>query len=124
MVWKSALCIVALSALLCGCGSSTANNAGNNTPPGKTDSDESVAQAPTGEGKLSGDLTVLAFKGGYGLDFYQTAGTEFQTKNPGLSVKVDGSADVDKQVRTNMLAGTPPDLMYPGWRYDHWTAAD
>ncbi len=81
-------------------------------------------EAPTGEGKLSGDLSVLAFKGGYDIDFYQQSAKEFLAKNPDLKITVDGSPDVADQIRPAMLAGNPPDLMYPSWKYDHWGAAE
>src|SRR5579862_6366210 len=78
--------------------------------------------AKTGEDDKN-TLTVLAFKGGYDVDFYQKAGEEFQAKNPPWKVKVEGSPDIADQVRTDMLAGNPPDLMYPSWKYDLWNAA-
>ncbi|HTQ12012.1 MAG TPA: extracellular solute-binding protein [Fimbriimonadaceae bacterium] len=106
--------IVVLALALAGCGG----------PKGGGRPTATVEYAPTGEGKLSGSLNVLAFKGGYGIDFYQEAGSEFQAKNPGLIVKVDGSPDVADQVRTAMLAGDPPDLMFPSWKYDFWMAVE
>src|SRR5579862_9224561 len=99
MVWKSGFCVVAVSALLTGCGAPSDSGKDASSAP------DEVKSAPTGAAKLSGDLSVLAFKGGYGLDFYQRAGDEFQAKNAGLKVKVDGSPDVDKTIRTEMLAG-------------------
>jgi hypothetical protein len=52
--------------------------------------DDSTAaiEAPTGEGKLSGKLDVVAFKGGYDIDFYAATGKEFADKNLVL-VEVD-----------------------------------
>jgi N-acetylglucosamine transport system substrate-binding protein len=110
MDWKTGLCIVAATGMLIGCGGP------------KDDAEKGGGVAA--DGKLSGDLTVLAFKGGYGIDFYQKAADEFQAKNPGLKITVDGSPEIAEQIRTNMLAGNPPDLMYPGWKYDHWNAAE
>lgn len=122
MNWKIGLGMIGLAALLAGCGPQADNkDAGKGTGAGDT---VKAAEAPTGEGKVSGDLTVLAFKGGYDIDFYKQAGEEFQSKNPDLKIKVDGSPDIAAQIRTNMLAGSPPDLMYPGWKYDHWNAAE
>jgi len=107
---KSTLAVLAI--LLAGCGVSKA--------PPKAD----VKYAPAGEGVLSGSLSVLAFKGGYGIDFYQAAGAEFQARNPGLKITVDGSPDIADQIRTSMLSGNPPDLMYPSWKYDFWNAVE
>ena len=86
--------------------------------------------APTGggtpveAGKLSGDLEVQAFQGGYGIDFYQQAGKEFAEKNPDLKVKVDGNPRVWEQLRPRFVGGTPPDLLFPGWGMDHWALAE
>jgi len=118
--FKSKLGIVVALALIAGCG-----GPGNGTKDSSGgESGAKIKDAPTGEGKLSGDLTVLAFKGGYDIDFYQAVGAEFQAKNPGLHITVDGSPDIADQIRTSMLAGSPPDLMYPSWKYDHWNAAE
>lgn len=120
MDWKSGLIVVCAAALAGGCG----GPAETEKEPEKGGTPVSdLRQAPTGAGELSGDLTVLAFKGGYDIDFYQKAGEEFQAKNPKLKIKVDGSPDVADQIRTKMLAGQAPDLMYPSWKYDFWNAA-
>lgn len=79
-------------------------------------------QAPTGTAK--GNVEVVAFKGGYGIDFYQTAATEFNKAHPGAHVTVTGDPHVWEQLRPRMVAGTPPDLMYPGWGMDHWKLAE
>jgi N-acetylglucosamine transport system substrate-binding protein len=80
----------------------------------------SPSMAPTGVEKPKGTLEVVAFKGGYGIDFYQQAAKEFSAKNPGVEVKVDGNPRVWEQLKPKLVAGSPPDLMYPGWGMDHW----
>lgn len=88
---------------------------------------ESTA-APTAaagtSGKLTGNIEVAAFKGGYGIDFYEQAGKELEQKNPGLKVKVSGDPRVWESLRPRLVGGTPPDLMYPGWGMDHWALAN
>jgi N-acetylglucosamine transport system substrate-binding protein len=73
-----------------------------------------------GDAKSAGSLDVVAFKGGYGIDMYQQMAKEFESKNPGLKVHVDGNPRVWEQLRPRMLSGNPPDLMFPGWGMDHW----
>lgn len=79
--------------------------------------------APTGEGKLSGKLEVMAFKGGYGIDFYEQAAKEFAEKHPGLDISVKGGPRVWEELRPRFVAGNPPDLVFPGWDFDHWALA-
>lgn len=70
------------------------------------------------------DVEVMAFKGGYDIDFYQTAATEFNAKNPGVKVTVDGDPRVWEKIRPRLVAGSPPSLMLPGWGFDQWAAAE
>jgi N-acetylglucosamine transport system substrate-binding protein len=78
--------------------------------------------APTGE-NAKGKIEVQAFKGGYGIDFYQQAAKEFDQKQ-GTTTTVDGGPRVWEQLRPRFLAGDPPDLAFPGWDMDHWALAD
>ncbi|MEZ0327212.1 MAG: extracellular solute-binding protein [Fimbriimonas sp.] len=114
----------ALAALLVlaaiGCGPKT-----EETPTGTGGGEvaSNVKQAPTGEGEVKGEIEVQAFKGGYGIDFYQQAAKEFDEKN-GTKTTVDGGPRVWEQLRTRFVANTPPDLTFPGWDMDHWALAD
>lgn len=112
--WMQAACAVMLSSVLVACGPKEA--------PTK-DGNAETASAKT-EPDAAGDLDVAAFKGGYDIDFFEAAGKEFAEKNPGKVVKVWGSPRVWEQLRTKILAGDTPDLMYPGWGMDHWALAD
>lgn len=94
--------------VLAGCGSSGTSPSGS---------------APVG-GKVEGAVEVAAFKGGYGIDFYEAAAKEFEAKNPGVTVKVSGNPRIWEQLRPRLVAGSPPDLMYPGWGMDHWALAE
>lgn len=80
--------------------------------------------SPTGEGKVEGAIEVMAFKGGYGIDLYESAAKEFQEKNPGTTVTVSGNPRVWEQIRPRMVAENPPDLMFPGWGMDHWALVE
>lgn len=75
-------------------------------------------------GKLTGNLEVQAFKGGYDIDFYQQAAKEFEAKNPGLKITVEGNPRVWEQLKLRFAGGDPPDLTFPGWGMDVWTLVD
>ena len=101
--------------LLAGCHSGGSSGSGDSTE---------VNNSLTGTAKLSGKVDVKAFKGGYGIDFYQDAAKEFDQKNPGVTTTVAGDPRIWEQLRPLLNGGTPPDLMFPGWGMDHWLLAD
>lgn len=124
MKFVHALLAGSLLFALAGCGSSPSGDSGSSAQGGSGGGSDEVptVEAPTGSGTLTGSLEVQVFKGGYGLDFWQQAGKEFQAKNPGLQVTVDGSPDVASMLQPRLVNGTPPDLMYPGWKLPIWAA--
>ncbi|MFY9235516.1 MAG: extracellular solute-binding protein [Fimbriimonadaceae bacterium] len=73
--------------------------------------------------ELKGELEVAAFKGGYGIDFYEKAAKEFQQKNPALKINVWGDPRVWEKLRPRFIGGDPPDLAFPGWDFDHFALA-
>ena len=91
---------------------------------GDADATKTEAPVPASTGKLSGKLEVVAFKGGYGIDFYEKCAKEFQAKNPGLTIDVSGDPRVWEKLRPRFVGGTPPDLTFPGWGMDHWALAE
>lgn len=118
---RTSILILSLCLLLSGCGSggSTVSNDGKSTGSGSTET-SNVVEAPTGDGKLEGKLEVVSFEGGYGVDFFEQAAKEFQEKNPGLTISVDGDPRMWEKIRPRMVSGDTPDLMFPGWGMDHW----
>lgn len=64
------------------------------------------------------EVEVQAFRGGYGLDFFEKAAEEFNKANSGAKVTVSGAPHVWESLRVRLAAGTPPDLMWPGWGMD------
>lgn len=84
------------------------------------------AASTTGESgggaTTTGTLEVAAFQGGYGIDLYQKFGKEYGEKAK-LEVKVDGSPDVWTKLQPRFVTGDVPDLVFPGWGFDHWKAA-
>lgn len=73
------------------------------------------------EYSTSNELKVMAFKGGYGSDFYEKVAAEYAEKT-GVKVEVVADARIDQQIQPLMQKGSPPDLIFPGWRFDHWKA--
>lgn len=61
------------------------------------------------------NVEVRAFRGGYGLDFFQEAAKEFNALHPDINVTVDGGPRVWDTLIPRFAAGTPPDLAWPGW---------
>lgn len=105
--------IVLALVFLSGC-SSTSDKSASSTPS-EVSKRSSESTTP-----LKGDLEVVAFKGGYGIDFYESAAKEFQEKHPDLSIKVSGDPRVWETLRPRFVADDPPDLVFPGWGMDHW----
>jgi N-acetylglucosamine transport system substrate-binding protein len=70
--------------------------------------------------KAGGAVEVVAFEGGYGIDFYQEAAKEYSAKHPESKVEVTGDPRVWERLRPRLVAGDAPDLMFPGWGMDHW----
>lgn len=110
---KRWVALLAFAGLLVGCGSSGGEGDAGSAP-----------KAPSGEAKLSGKLEVAAFKGGYGIDFYQSVAKDFEAKHPGIKVEVWGDPRVWEKLRPRLVGNEPPDLMYPGWGLDHWSLVE
>ena len=81
---------------------------------------DSAAKTPEGKQVLE----VQAFKGGYGIDFYQQAAKEWAEKHPEFEVKVEGDPRVWEKLKPRFIGGNPPDLTFPGWDMDHWALAE
>lgn len=120
MKLKPWLLLIPILALV-GCSDPANNNASGSSKAGSSTDDSIVApEAPTGEEKPTGKLEITAFKGGYDVDFFAKAGKEFQDKNTGLTITVDGDPRIWEKIRPRMVSGDTPDLMFPGWGMDQW----
>ena len=112
------LCSVAIIAIGCAPGGSRSSSSANGTNSSKlTFGPEAPTTPPQGK------VEVVAFKGGYGIDFYQNAAKEFNQSHPGVQVSVSGNSHIWEQLQPRLVAGMPPDLMYPGWKMDQWKLA-
>ena len=83
-----------------------------------------LTMAPTDAPKPNGTAEVQAFKGGYGIDFFQRVAADYNKAHPGTTVTVDGNPKIWDQLKPRIANGTPPDLMFPGWGMDHWALAE
>ena len=88
------LSVLALAALLAGCGS------GNKATADKVE--------------------FASFDGGYGIDFFQQAAKEYSEKHPGTNVEVWGSNRVWEQLQPRYVSGDVPDMCWNGWGMDEW----
>ena len=69
-------------------------------------------------------VEVQAFKGGYGIDFYEQAAKEWAERRGDVAVKVEGDPRVWETLRNRFQGGNPPDLTFPGWDMDHWALVE
>lgn len=111
------LVLLALVALG-GCGDSKPDSAA--TGGDKPADAKGVAAA----GPAKGTVEVAAFKGGYGIDFYEKTAKDYEAAHPGVKINVAGDPRVWEQLRPRFVGGTPPDLTFPGWGMDHWALAE
>jgi N-acetylglucosamine transport system substrate-binding protein len=112
-----------IASLLWISGCNGGGSTGSTGPSSSSTTDVALKAAPTGEGEVKGDVEVQAFKGGYGIDFYQQSAKEFDAKS-GTKTTVDGNPRVWEQLRPRFISGDVPDLCFPGWGMDHWALAE
>jgi N-acetylglucosamine transport system substrate-binding protein len=111
------------AAVVSGCGTSDKGAAASSGASSSGSDAHNVTFAPTGVGTITGEISEAAFKGGYGIDFYEAAAKEFDAKH-GTHTTVAGDPQIWKQLLPQLNGGDPPDLMFPGWGMDHWLLAD
>lgn len=87
---------------------------------GCSSGDKTSADGTSSSSTAVKELELQAFKGGYDIDLYAKAAKEFESKNPGIKVKVDGDPKVWERLRPRFISNDPPDLVFPGWGMDHW----
>jgi len=61
------------------------------------------------------DVEVIAFQGGYGIDFFQKDAAEFSKLHPDIHVNVIGNPRAWDVLVPRFASGSPPDLAWPGW---------
>lgn len=66
------------------------------------------------------EIEVACFKGGYGIDFFETCAREYEATHPGVKINLWGNPRVWEQILPRLAAGNPPDLCWPGWGLNIW----
>ena len=67
-------------------------------------------------------FTVAAFEGGYGVEWVHETARLLEERHPGLTVEVTTDPRIWEKVQPMFVAGNPPDVVAPGWLFDHWGA--
>ncbi len=99
------LALAAVFALaLAGCGGKS-----NSPTPG----------APSVGGLAKGNVEVVSFQGGYGIDFFEKCAAEWSAKS-GATAKVTGNPRIWEQLKGRFVKGDVPDITWPGWGMDTW----
>lgn len=81
----------------------------------KVDEQQSAASGATAsgtQGKISGDLDVAVFKGGYGDQIWKDVAAKFQEKYPDVKVNITANADIGSVLRPQITKGDVPDFIY------------
>lgn len=65
-----------------------------------------------GKQEESQELDVAVFQGGYGDAYWKEIAKRFEEANPGTTVKITANPDIGDMIRPQIIAGTPPDLVY------------
>ncbi|WP_449374281.1 N-acetylglucosamine/diacetylchitobiose ABC transporter substrate-binding protein [Arthrobacter psychrolactophilus] len=59
----------------------------------------------------TGKLDAVIFKGGYGIDYVEFAGSIVKKNFPELEVSINPSTDIAQELQPRFAGGTPPDLI-------------
>ena len=71
---------------------------------------------------LGETLRVAAFQGGYGDQWVYKAANLLEQRHPGLKVEVTTDPRIWEKIQPLFVAGNPPDVVAPGWKFDYWGA--
>jgi len=102
------LTVSLLGSSLVGCSSKS----GNNGSEGSTPSPTTTATETGAPGKLSGNLELQLFVGGYGETFWKEAIDGFKKENPDLNVITNMGPKINEQMKTRWISGDAPDIVY------------
>ena len=103
--------------LIAGCGNSEADDQAISGG----DSTGSVEAATLDlASQTDGPLDIKVFSGGYGHDFFEEAGEEYGAEH-GIEVKTVGDPHLWEPLRSDFVAGNPPDVTWPGWGMNYWS---
>lgn len=80
--------------------------AATQTEPAKTD--EPKPEEP----KVTGDLEIQYFVGGYGDGWWKEVIGEFKKKYPDVNIKESAGSQINEQMKPRWIQGNPPDVVY------------
>lgn len=67
-------------------------------------------------------LRVASFEGGYGVEWLHKTAQLFEEQHPDVDVEVTTDPRIWEKVQPMFVAGNPPDVVAPGWKFDLWGA--
>lgn len=86
---------------------------GNTQQPETSSSGEApVSSETTEEKKISGDLEIQIFVGGYGETFWNEQIESFKEKYPDVNIIKQMGSQINEQLKTRWISGDAPDLVY------------
>lgn len=107
----SLLAVVLVAGMLAGCTSSSDSDGGN-----AGGNDEKATEGESGgsssDGKISGELEIQYFVGGYGDEWWKSVISDFKEKYPDVTIKQKAGPKVNKKMKTRWISGNPPDVVY------------
>jgi N-acetylglucosamine transport system substrate-binding protein len=68
------------------------------------------------------NIEVAVFFGASGLEWTENIAQNYETLHGNVKIKVWGDARVWEKLQPRFAAGNPPDLVAPGWGFNHWAA--
>jgi N-acetylglucosamine transport system substrate-binding protein len=71
-----------------------------------------------GAGRRPRVLDIMYFHGGFGVEFIEDVGRQFESLHPDVRVKIWASPRIAEKIRLRLLSGDPPDIFFPGWGLD------
>jgi N-acetylglucosamine transport system substrate-binding protein len=101
--------------LLAGCGTSSTDTASSASPAATTAATVApdATKAPAaGPAKLTGNLEIQYFVGGYGDKWWKQVIGQFQAENPDLKIVETAGPKINEQTKPRWIAGNPPDFVY------------
>lgn len=81
---------------------------GESESKGSDDGDSSEGS----DGKISGELEIQYFVGGYGDAWWKEVIKGFKEKYPDVKVKEEAGPNINEEMKTRWISGNPPDVVY------------
>ena len=66
----------------------------------------------TSDGKISGELEIQYFVGGYGDSWWKEVIADFKTEYPDVSIVEHAGPSINDEMRSRWVANNPPDVVY------------